>query len=109
REAGVLLGVLAAVGLARGVLRVASGALVMEAAGPSSRDRGRASGIYLAGLDLGNAVGPLLGGAVADAAGVRASFPVLGLAPAAVFLALAVVFRGSATRSARRPVRPEAP
>jgi MFS family permease len=109
REAGLLLGVLAAVGLARGVLRVASGALVMEAAGPSSRDGGRASGIYLAGLDLGNAVGPLLGGAVADAAGVRASFPVLGLAPAAVFLALALVVRGSASRSARRSVRPEAP
>lgn len=102
QDFAVLLGLLAAVGLARGVLRVASGALVMEAAGPSSRDRGRASGVYLAGLDLGNAVGPLLGGAVADAAGVRASFPVLGLVPAAVFLALAAaVLRRSAERVVR--------
>lgn len=85
---------LAVIGFARGILRVASGAIVMDSAGPSSRHRGRASGIYLAGLDLGNAVGPLLGGLVADVAGLRGSFPFLGLVPAAVFLGVgAAAFR----------------
>jgi MFS family permease len=97
-----LLLLLALIGLGRGILRVLSGALVMEAAGPSSRHRGRASGIYLAGLDLGNAVGPLVGGFVAAVAGVGATFPVVGLFPAAVFLAAgAFTFRD--VRSGRRP------
>jgi predicted MFS family arabinose efflux permease len=80
-----LVPLVAIVGLARGVLRVVSGAIVMEAAG-SSRLGGRASGIYLAGLDLGNAVGPLIGGVVSELAGLRGSFVVLGVVPATVFL-----------------------
>ena len=110
RAFGPLLVLFAAVGLARGVLRVVSGALVMEAAGPSSRHRGRASGVYLAGLDLGNAVGPLLGGAVSEVAGIRASFPVLGLASAALFLSVALVCFGSVIgRGHGTSVRPEVP
>ena len=110
RRFGPLLALLAAVGLARGVLRVVSGAIVMDAAGPSSRHRGRASGVYLAGLDLGNAVGPFLGGVVSEAAGIRASFPVLGLASAALFLGVAFVgFRGVVEGSRGRSVTPEGP
>jgi MFS family permease len=110
RAFGPLLGLLAVVGLARGVLRVVSGALVMEWAGPSSRHRGRASGVYLAGLDLGNAVGPLLGGVVAEVAGIRASFLVLGLAPAALFLGVALVAFSRVTGGWREvSVRREAP
>ena len=105
-----LLVLLAAVGLSRGVLRVVSGAIVMDAAGPSSRHRGRASGVYLAGLDLGNAVGPFLGGVVSEVAGIRASFPVLGLASATVFLGVALVRFGSAAEgSPGRSVTREEP
>ena len=99
-------------GLARGVLRVVSGAMVMEAARPTPRHRGRASGIYLAGLDLGNAVGPLVGGFVSEAAGLRGAFPVLGVAPAVAFLALiATLDRRRRVRAgvAPDPVTPGAP
>ncbi len=93
----------AMVGLARGVLRVVSGAIVMEAAGSSARLRGRASGIYLAGLDLGNAVGPLIGGVVSEVAGLRGSFLVLGVVPAVVFVAA-----GAALSRRRRSGEPTA-
>lgn len=104
------LGLLVAtVGLARGVLRVVSGAIVMEAAG-SSRLGGRASGIYLAGLDLGNSIGPLIGGVVSDVAGLRGSFIVLGVVPAALFAAAGAALSGRArSREPGAPVTPEAP
>lgn len=106
-----LMALVAVIGLARGVLRVVSGALVMESAGPSSRHRGRASGIYLAGLDLGNTIGPLVGGSVGEIVGVRGSFPVLGLVPAAVFLvAVATMFRRLRPGDLRdASIRPQAP
>ncbi|MBA3737654.1 MAG: MFS transporter, partial [Actinobacteria bacterium] len=97
-----LVPLVATVGLARGVLRVVSGAIVMEAAG-SSRLGGRASGIYLAGLDLGNAVGPLIGGVVSEVAGLRGSFVVLGVVPALVF-----VSAGAALSGRRRSGEPAA-
>ncbi|MGH2641939.1 MAG: MFS transporter [Actinomycetota bacterium] len=107
-----LVPLVAIVGLARGVLRVVSGAIVMETAG-SSRLGGRASGIYLAGLDLGNAVGPLIGGVVSELAGLRGSFVVLGVVPAAVFLAsgAALSARGSSLEptGGRAAVTPEGP
>ena len=100
-------------GLARGVLRVVSGAMVMEAAPPTPRHRGRASGIYLAGLDLGNAVGPLIGGFVAGAVGLRGAFPVLGILPALGFLALSAVLDRRRARvgsvAEPGPVTPGAP
>jgi DHA1 family multidrug resistance protein-like MFS transporter len=102
----------AMVGLARGVLRVVSGAIVMEAAGSSSRLGGRASGIYLAGLDLGNAVGPLIGGFVAEVAGLRGSFLALGILPAVVFVAAGVALSGrrrSGEPAAEAGFKPEAP
>jgi MFS family permease len=102
----------AMVGLARGVLRVVSGAIVMEAAGSSSRLGGRASGIYLAGLDLGNAVGPLIGGFVAEVAGLRGSFLALGILPAVVFMAAGVALSGrrrSGEPAAEAGFKPEAP
>jgi MFS family permease len=81
-------------GLARGILRVASGALVMDAAGDSDSERGGASGVYLAGLDLGKIVGPLVGGASAEVVGLRATFLVVALAfPLAYLLATAVIAR----------------
>ena len=101
----------ATVGLARGVLRVVLGAIVMEAAA-STRLGGRASGIYLAGLDLGNAIGPLIGGVVSEVAGLRGSFVVLGVVPAVLFVAAGVALSGRARsreQGAAARVKPEAP
>jgi MFS family permease len=53
------------------LLRVASGALVMDEAGGRV---GPASGVYLAGLDLGKVVGPTVGGFGAGAIGIRSTF-----------------------------------
>jgi len=106
------LPLVATIGIARGVLRVVSGAIVMESAGSSARLRGRASGIYLAGLDLGNAVGPLVGGVVSEVAGLRGSFLALGVVPAVAFVAAGAVLSGrwrSGEPAAAARVRPEVP
>lgn len=86
----------AVIGLARGVLRVASGALAVE--GSTHREHGGASGIYLSGLDLGNMLGPLMGGAAAELVGLRAAFPLLG----AIFgIAFLLLLHASGRRSMR--------
>jgi MFS family permease len=87
----------ALIGLTRGVLRVASAALVMDAAGPRDTHRGAASGIYLAGLDLGKIIGPVVGGIAVGAVGFRATFLLVGILFPLVYLTLA-------TLVARRPV-----
>ncbi|HEX7298516.1 MAG TPA: MFS transporter [Solirubrobacteraceae bacterium] len=78
----------AVIGLSRGLLRVASGALVMDMAGGSDSERGAASGVYLAGLDLGKIVGPLVGGASAELVGLRATFLLVALAFPLAYLAV---------------------
>ena len=90
------------VGLARGILRVASGALVMDVAGERDADRGAASGIYLAGLDLGKILGPAVGAASVGLLGLRGTFLFVGVAFPAVYLVLA----GWLTRVARPRARP---
>jgi MFS family permease len=77
------------VGLARGILRVASGALVMDAAGATDGDRGAASGIYLAGLDLGKILGPAVGAGSVALLGMRGTFLLVGVAFPALYLAVA--------------------
>jgi MFS family permease len=90
-----------AIGLARGLLRVASGALVMDAAGDTDSERGGASGVYLAGLDLGKIIGPLVGGASAEVVGLRATFLGVAIAfPLAYLLVTAAISRR--TRSTTR-------
>jgi MFS family permease len=90
----VLAGAWAAIGLARGVLRVASGALVLDATGSSNLQRGASSAIYLAGLDLGKVIGPLIGGASAALVGLRGTFVVLGIAfPVAYMVMTAALAR----------------
>jgi MFS family permease len=84
----VLAGAWAAIGLARGVLRVASGALVLDATGSSDSERGASSAIYLAGLDLGKIIGPLVGGASAALVGLRGTFVVLGVAFPVAYLVM---------------------
>src|SRR4051794_19620678 len=83
----------AALGLTRGLLRVASAALVMDGAGETDARRGAASGVYLAGLDLGKIVGPLVGGVGADVVGLRATFLAGSLAFPLVYFRLAGTVR----------------
>jgi MFS family permease len=84
----------AALGLTRGLLRVASAAVVMDEAGETDARRGAASGVYLAGLDLGKIVGPVAGGLGANAIGLRATFLVASIAfPVAYFALTAAVRR----------------
>lgn len=80
-------------GITRGLLRVASAALVMDAAGDEDSRSGASSGVYLAGLDLGKVLGPILGGVTADRLGLRATFLVAGLAFPAAYFALSAVLR----------------
>jgi MFS family permease len=89
-----ILGVAWAVlGLTRGLLRVASAAVVMDEAGETDARRGAASGVYLAGLDLGKIVGPIAGGVGAHAIGLRATFLVSSFAFPLVYFALAAAVR----------------
>jgi MFS family permease len=96
------------IGVSRGVLRVASGALVLDATGVSDSEKGASSAIYLAGLDLGKILGPLIGGATAAAVGLRGTFVVLGVVfPIAYFAITAGVARAARRRrhaSDRLPV-----
>ena len=78
-----------AVGLSRGILRVASGALVMDEAGATDTQRGAASGLYLAGLDVGKIAGPLVGGALAELFGLRGVFATVGVVFAFAYFVLA--------------------
>lgn len=86
----------ATIGLSRGVLRVASGALVMDASGASDYERGAASGIYLAGLDFGKVIGPIFGGVSVELMGLRATFVLISVAfPAAYLLMASRIMRRS--------------
>jgi MFS family permease len=82
-----------ALGLTRGLLRVASAALVMDEAGDVDSKRGAASGVYLAGLDLGKVLGPLIGGIGADTIGLRSTFLVVSVAFPVVYFILAAALR----------------
>ena len=93
RTAALLVVPWAALGLARGLLRVSSAALVMDEAGESDAARGAASGVYLAGLDLGKIVGPLAGGVGIGAVGFRTTFLTASVVLPAVYLALAATVR----------------
>jgi MFS family permease len=78
----------AVLGLGRGLLRVASGALVMDEAGGRV---GAASGVYLAGLDLGKVVGPSVGGFGAGTIGVRSTFLVASVGLPLVYFVLSAL------------------
>lgn len=94
---GVAWGML---GLTRGLLRVSSAALVMDEAGETDARRGAASGIYLAGLDLGKVLGPLAGGVGAQTIGLRATFLVASASFPVVYFVLAALLRRRGRRVA---------
>jgi MFS family permease len=92
----------AALGLTRGLLRVASAALVMEEAGTSAAAGGAASGVYLSGLDLGRVLGPAAGGFGAHAIGIRPTFLLASVSFPVAYFVLAGL---TAARTRRRQAR----
>ena len=90
----------AGLGLARGLLRVASAALVMDESDGDDARGGAASSVYLAGLDLGKILGPLVGGLGARTIGVGQMFLVAGAAFPLVYFLLAAI--ASRERAAAR-------
>jgi MFS family permease len=92
-----------ALGLTRGLLRVASAALVMDSAGEADAKQGAASGVYLAGLDLGKVLGPLVGGIGADTVGLRTTFLAVSVGFPAVYFVLAAALRRRRTRALHSP------
>ena len=90
-------------GLTRGLLRVASAALVMDSAGDVDSKQGAASGVYLAGLDLGKVLGPLVGGIGADTVGLRTTFLAVSAGFPAVYFLLAAALRRRRTRALHSP------
>ncbi|MBW3619300.1 MAG: MFS transporter [Actinobacteria bacterium] len=82
------------IGLTRGVLRVASSALVMDdTADAGDQARGAASTVYLAGLDVGKILGPPIAGGTAQLLGLGPMFAVIGAAFGAIYLVTAVLVR----------------
>ena len=80
-----------ALGLTRGLLRVSSAALVTDEAGETDARRGAASGVYLAGLDLGKVLGPLVGGIGAETVGLRPTFLLASASFPALYFVLATL------------------
>ncbi len=78
-------------GLSRGLLRVASDALVMDEAGETDGRRCAASSVYLSGLDFGRVLGPLVGGLGAHAVGLRATFLIASVSFPVVYFVLAAL------------------
>lgn len=83
----------ATIGMTRGVLRVASGALVLDTAGTTDRARGAASTVYLAGLDVGKILGPPIAGATIEVVGLRPMFAVVGVGFGLLYVAVSLVAR----------------
>lgn len=96
RPAFLLLAVaFAAVGTSRGVLRVASAALTMDGAGDEHGARGRATGIYMAGLDLGRILAPIAGGIAVEAIGFQGTFLLSALLVPAIYAGFALRLRAT--------------
>ena len=74
-----------AVGVSRGVLRVASAALAMDGSGGDAESRGHATGLYMAGLDLGRIIAPNAGGVSVELVGYAGTFLLSAFVIPAVF------------------------
>lgn len=93
-----------AVGITRGVLRVASAALAMDGSTGDSRATGRATGMYMAGLDIGRIVAPVLGGIGIQLVGFEWMFLLTAVTTPLVYFAYSLRMRrieGSSGRSPR--------
>lgn len=64
------------IGMSRGLLRVSSAALAADSSPADSR--GASSAVYLAGLDIGKIIGPVVGGLGVEVLGYRLTFLTAG-------------------------------
>lgn len=94
----VVLPLLAANGLSRGLLRVTTSATAMEAT--AGHQAGMAAAVMTAGLDVGKMLGPLIGGLVAATIGLDAMFRTVPFAFLAAYWLIYVLARRTRTRSA---------
>ena len=83
----ILVVVFAVLGIARGLLRVTSAAMVGELR-DEGKDVGIASGVYNAGLDVGAILGPAVGGVLGDAFGLGAMFQIVAISSLVVYFAV---------------------
>lgn len=94
-----LMGIFLALGSTRGVVRATSATYAAESTPANSRLKGMASGIYSAGLDLGNILGPVAGGIAVSIMGLGPVFwvmPALLLVPCLILVVRAGRIRGEA-------------
>lgn len=92
----------AANGISRGLLRVSTGAEALETT-PAGRE-GLSAGVMSAGLDVGKILGPLIGGAVAEAVGIGNMFRIVPLTFLVIFVFSRIAVRRHRTHQAD-PVR----
>jgi predicted MFS family arabinose efflux permease len=83
---GTILFVYVASGLLRAIVVVANAVGLVQDVPESRVRRGLASGVYNAAGDLGNILGPSVGGFIAHAAGISGVFVVGSLGSTALFL-----------------------
>jgi DHA1 family multidrug resistance protein-like MFS transporter len=100
---GTLLFVYVSSGLLRAIVVVANAVGLVQDVPESRVRRGLASGVYNAAGDLGNILGPSIGGLIAHAAGIASVFVVGSLGSMTLFLiAAALVQRLKRTRQPER-------
>jgi predicted MFS family arabinose efflux permease len=92
-----------AAGMSRGLLRVTGSAEAFEAVDDHERQHGLTAALVQGGLDIGKLAGPVVGGVVAELAGLAAVFRVLPVALLAVYVALFLAAR-SAVKNVRHGV-----
>jgi DHA1 family multidrug resistance protein-like MFS transporter len=93
-EFGTLLSLYVAAGFMRAVALVSNAVSLVQDVDESKAQRGVASGLYNAAGDLGNILGPTIGGLVASAVGIAGLFVAAPLGATAVFLgAIAILQR----------------
>jgi MFS family permease len=90
---GTILCVYVASGFMRAIVIVANAVGLVQDVPESRVRRGLASGVYNAAGDLGNILGPSIGGLIAQATGIASVFVVGSLGSTALFLISVVLLR----------------
>ncbi len=101
---GTILLVYVASGLLRAIVIVANAVGLVQDVPESRVRRGLASGVYNAAGDLGNILGPAVGGFIAHATGIAGVFVIGSLGSTALFFAGVLLIKRLATQAARSRV-----
>lgn len=99
---GTVLVVYVASGFMRAIVVVANAVGLVEDVPESRVRRGLASGVYNAAGDLGNILGPAIGGFIAHVTGVGSVFVIGSLGSTALFLLGMLLLRGLQPKSQSR-------